>query len=100
MIGKSMMRGVVTNASAFRAAPLTVAVRGMATERQCKKSKPQTSDAQFPKAQLSFLIDILCLIVSMSLFSKHLSERSHGRYFQYPQDHQINENGVCREASR
>lgn len=34
MIGKSMIRGVVSNASIFRAAP--VAVRGMATERQLK----------------------------------------------------------------
>ena len=36
MIGKSMMRGVVANASAFRAAPVAVSVRGMATERQRK----------------------------------------------------------------
>jgi hypothetical protein len=38
MIGKSMMRGVtgvVSNASALRAAPV-LGVRGMATERQCK----------------------------------------------------------------
>lgn len=36
MIGKSMIRGVVSNASAFRAAPVAVSVRGMATERQLK----------------------------------------------------------------
>ena len=36
MISKSLVRGAVANASAFRVAPAAVSVRGMATERQCK----------------------------------------------------------------
>jgi F-type H+-transporting ATPase subunit gamma len=44
MISKSVVRGVVANASAFRAAPVAVSVRGMATERQLRDRMAATAN--------------------------------------------------------
>jgi F-type H+-transporting ATPase subunit gamma len=44
MISKSVVRGVVANASAFRAAPVAISVRGMATERQLRDRMAATAN--------------------------------------------------------
>jgi hypothetical protein len=75
MIGKSMIRGAVSNASAFRAAPVTFSVRGMATERQCKL-KPPPPDVVAPTLPLcnSFHHTTQSTIITTNQFISFMSD--------------------------